>query len=76
MLYGFVGLEWVADVETSLGVIGNSVWTEPAFDEAGIRGERDVRTDPEARKPNSSCGIATGFENKFVKPSIKMKWPF
>jgi len=73
MLYGFVGLELAAGGEASFGVIGNSVLAEAAFDKAGIRGGRDVRTDLEARKLSSSCGIATDFENKLVKPSINMK---
>ena len=68
MLYEFVGLMLVTGGEASLEVIGNSVLTE-----AGIRGGRDVRTDPEVGGPNSSCGIATDFENSLVKPSIKMK---
>jgi hypothetical protein len=43
MLYGFVGLGLiVGGGETSLGVIGNTVLAEAAFDGAGIRGGRDV----------------------------------
>jgi hypothetical protein len=59
--------------ETPLGVIGNSVLTEAAFDKAGIRDGCDVRTNPEARKAGSSCDIVVTFENRFVKPSIKIK---
>lgn len=57
-------------------MIDNSVLTVAAFDKAGIRGGRDVRTDAETRNPGSSCVVATIFENKFVRPSMKMKRPF
>ena len=44
MLYGFVGLELATGGEASFGVISSSVLAEAAFDKAGIRGGRDVRT--------------------------------
>jgi len=66
MFCGFVRVGLVVRGETPLG-------TEAAFDKAGIRDGCDVRTNPEARKAGSSCDIVVTFENRFVKPSIKIK---